>query len=187
MTSSALTLNQKPPGRCSAEAIAASARETVRSLDEIVWAVSPENDTWNSLAEYLSEYANEFFAVTNVRCRLEMPLDLPPYPLPSEVRHGLFLVIKEALNNSLKHAHASEVRIRVAEQGSGVEITITDDGRGFELDQTRAASRGHGLQNMHERIESLGGMFQIDSGPGKGTRVTIGIKLNANSKTPLHV
>ena len=127
--------------------IAASARETVRSLDEIVWAVSPENDTWNSLAEYLSEYANEFFAVTNVRCRLEMPLDLPPYPLPSEVRHGLFLVIKEALNNSLKHARASEVRIRVAEQGSGVEIVITDDGRGFELDQTRAVSGGHGLQN----------------------------------------
>ena len=167
--------------------IAACARETVRSLDEIVWAVSPENDTWNSLAEYLSEYANEFFAVTNVRCRLEMPLDLPPYPLPSEVRHGLFLVIKEALNNSLKHAHASEVRIRVAEQGSGVKIVITDDGRGFELEQTRAVSGGHGLQNMRERIESLGGMFQIDSGPGKGTRVTIGIKLNANSKTPLHV
>jgi signal transduction histidine kinase len=107
--------------------------------------------------------------------------------LPSEVRHGLFLVIKEALNNSLKHAGASEVRICVAEQGSGVEITITDDGRGFELDQTRAASRGHGLQNMHERIESLGGTFHIESGPGTGTRVTIGIKLNANSKTPLHV
>ena len=166
--------------------IAASARKTVRSLDEIVWAVSPENDTWNSLAEYLSEYANEFFAGTNVRCRLEMPLDLPPYPLPSEVRHGLFLVIKEALNNSLKHARASEVRIRVAENGSEAEIVITDDGCGFELERTGAGSGGHGLQNMRERIESLGGRFQMDSGPGQGTRVTIGIKLSANTKAPLH-
>ena len=51
--------------------IANSARSTVRSLDEIVWAVSPEHDTWNSLAEYLSRYASEFFEGTSVRCRLE--------------------------------------------------------------------------------------------------------------------
>jgi ligand-binding sensor domain-containing protein/signal transduction histidine kinase len=165
--------------------IAASARETVRSLDEIVWAISPEHDTWNSLVEYLSEYATEFFEGTNVRCRLEMPMDLPPYLLPSEFRHGLFLVIKEALNNSLKHARASEVRIRVSETGSGAEIVMTDDGRGFELDQAGAESRGHGLQNMRERIESLGGRFQIDSGLGRGTKVTIRIRLDANTKVPL--
>ena len=166
--------------------IAASARETVRSLDEIVWAISPENDTWNSLVEYLSEYANEFFEGTNVRCRLEMPMDLPPYLLPSEVRHSLFLVIKEALNNSLKHARASEVRIRVSESAAGVEIVMTDDGRGFDLDMARAGSKGNGLQNMRERIESLGGKFQIDSEPGKGTRVAIGIKLDTNTKAPQH-
>ena len=165
--------------------IATSARETVRSLDEIVWAVSPENDTWNSLAEYLSEYANEFFDGTNVRCRLEMPMDLPPCPLPSEVRHSLFLVIKEALNNSLKHAHPSEVRIRVSQSDSLIEITITDDGRGFEPGLAGAGS-GSGLRNMRERVESLHGRFQFESAPGKGTRLTIGIRLNANPKAPSH-
>jgi signal transduction histidine kinase len=166
--------------------IAASARETVRSLDEIVWAISPEHDTWNSLVEYLGEYANEFFEGTNVRCRLEMSMDLPPYLLPSEVRHGLFLVFKEVLNNSLKHARASEVRVRVSETGSGVEIVVADDGRGFELGKAGAGSRGNGLSNMRERIESLGGRFQIDTELGKGTRVTIGIRLDANPKLPLY-
>lgn len=166
--------------------IAASARETVRSLDEIVWAVSPEHDTWNSLVEYLSEYANEFFAGTAIRCRLEMPLDLPSYPLPSEVRHGLFLVFKEALTNSLKHARASEVRIRVSQNDSMVEITITDDGRGFEPNKAGAGSGSSGLRNMRERAESLRGRLRIESAPGKGTRLTIGVSLNANTKAPVH-
>jgi signal transduction histidine kinase len=54
------------------------------------------------------------------------------------------------------------------------------------LDKIAAGSRRNGLQNMRERMESLGGKFQIDSGPGKGTKVTIGIKLDANTKVPLH-
>jgi ligand-binding sensor domain-containing protein/signal transduction histidine kinase len=164
--------------------IADSARQTVRSLDEIVWAVSPENDTWNSLVEYLSEYANEFFAGTAIRCRLEMPMDLPPYPLPSEVRHGLFLVFKEALNNSLKHARASEVRIRVSQNDARVELTISDDGRGFELEKAGAAARGNGLNNMRQRVESLGGSLGIASAPGKGTTLTVGIRLDAITKAP---
>ena len=164
--------------------IAACARETVRSLDEIVWAVSPQHDTWSSLAEYLSEYANEFVSGTNVRCRLEMPLDLPPSPLPSEIRHGLFLVIKEALNNSLKHAHPSEVRIRLSQSDSLVEIAISDDGLGFEPGE--AAARGRGLRNMHERVANLGGQLQLESAPGQGTRLTIGIHLDAKPMVPRH-
>ena len=166
--------------------IAASARETVRSLDEIVWAVSPENDTWNSMAEYLSEYANEFFAGTGVRCRLEMPMDLPPGPLPSEVRHSLFLVIKEALNNSLKHACPSEVRIQVCQSVSAVEIAITDDGQGFEAENAGAGSRCNGLRNMRERVEGLGGRFHINSAPGKGTRLTIQVNVDAKLKGAAH-
>ncbi len=160
--------------------IAASARETVRSLDEIVWAVSPEHDTWNSLVEYLSEYANEFFAGTPIRCRLEMPMDLPAYPLPSEVRHGLFLVIKEALTNSLKHARASEVRIKVSQNDSMVEIAISDDGCGFEPDKAGAGPGSRGLRNMRDRAESLQGRLRIESAPGKGTRLTIGVRLDAS-------
>jgi len=157
--------------------IAASARETVRSLDEIVWAVSPEHDTWNSLVGYLSEYAREFFNGTSVLCRLEMPVELPAYPLPSEVRHSLFLVIKEALNNSLKHARAHEVRIRVSEHGSAITLTITDDGCGFEPANDSAVHHGHGLKNMRGRVGNLGGQFRIDSKPGVGTTLTICLPL----------
>jgi len=157
--------------------ITASARQTVQSLDEIVWAVSPENDTWNSLAEYITQYANEFFENTGIRCRLEVPLDLPASPLTAEARHGLFLVVKEALNNVLKHARASEVRVRVTQTGAVVEICVTDNGRGFDLDQTLGGSSGNGLRNMRQRVEALHGCFALQTAPGQGTQLRVALTL----------
>ena len=166
--------------------IAASARETVRSLDEIVWAVSPENDTWNSLAEYLSEFANEFFGGTGIRCRLEMPMDMPPGPLPSEVRHSLFLTLKEALNNALKHGHPSEVRISMSHSRAMVEITIADDGQGFALEPGDSGAGGNGLRNMRERIENLHGEFRLETAPGKGTCIRLRVPVDTQAQIPSH-
>ncbi len=166
--------------------IAISARETMRSLDEIVWAVSPQNDTWNSLVGYLSEYAREFFEGTSVRCRLEMPLDLPAGLLPSEMRHSLFLIIKEAFSNSLKHARASEVRVRLTVQNGQVIIQITDNGCGFDLNRAEIDSRGNGLRNMRERVASLDGQLHIHSDPGQGTKLTLYVGLDARSSVLFH-
>lgn len=113
-------------------------------------------------------------------------MDLPPGALPSEVRHSLFLVIKEALNNTLRHARPSEVRIRLSHLETAVEISITDDGQGFEPEPGGAGHKGNGLRNMRERVHGLGGQFQIESAPGKGTRLTIRVRVDANAKVPLH-
>jgi signal transduction histidine kinase len=155
--------------------IAGSARATVRAVDEIIWAISPEHDTWNSLVEYLGRYASEFFEGTSLRCRLELPLDLPDHPLSSEARHALFLVIKEAFHNALKHSQASLVHLRVRQTTTGLEIAIADDGCGFNPDST--GGRGHGLANMRGRIAALGGEFGVESAPGRGTRLRILVRL----------
>jgi signal transduction histidine kinase len=151
--------------------IAGSARATVRAVDEIIWAISPEHDTWNSLVEYLSRYASEFFEGTSLRCHLELPLDMPDHPLSSEARHALFLVIKEAFHNALKHSHGSLVQLRVLQTSTGLEITIADDGCGFDPDRT--GGRGHGLANMRGRIAALEGEFGVESAPGRGTRLRL--------------
>lgn len=150
--------------------IVSSARHTVQSLDEIVWAVNPENDTLNGLLEYIGHYADEFFENTDVHCRLGLPVEMPPFSLPAETRHNLFLFVKEALNNALKHAGASEVSVEVVvvENGS-VQIVVKDNGRGFDLQTSNGARKGNGLENMRKRIENLGGQFQIISAPNQGT------------------
>ena len=79
-------------------------------MDEIVWAVNPQHDTLDSLATYLGKFAQDFLAAAHIRCRLEVPIELPAWPLTAEVRHNIFLAFKEGLNNAVKHARTKEVR-----------------------------------------------------------------------------
>ncbi|MCX6872320.1 MAG: triple tyrosine motif-containing protein [Verrucomicrobia bacterium] len=153
------------------------ARQMVTSLDEIVWAVNPRNDTLQSLAQYLTHMAHEYLGPTSVSCRLEIPSDLPAAVLPAEIRHDLFLASKEALHNILKHAAASEARIRLALADGVLTLVVEDDGRGFDLAAPSSGRPGHGLRNLRQRIENLGGRFQCESAAGCGTRLTFTLKL----------
>ena len=83
------------------------------SLDEIVWAVNPANDTLDGLVNYACKYAQEYLALAGLRYRADVPAQLPAIAIPPEVRHNVFLAFKEAVNNVVKHAQASEVRIRL--------------------------------------------------------------------------
>src|SRR5262249_19250077 len=107
-----------------ARKISQSAAQTVRSLEEIVWAVRPGSDTLQSLVEYIAHFANELFEGDRARCRLDLPHDLPARPLPPEVRHNIFLIVKEALTNALKHASAQEVRVQAKASDGALEILV---------------------------------------------------------------
>ncbi len=151
--------------------IAQSADQTVRALEEIVWAVRPGSDTLQSLVDYIVHFANELFEGNPARCRLDLPNDIPMRPLPPDVRHNIFLIVKEALTNVLKHADAREVHLQVKVAGSALEIVITDDGRGFDFDSAVSNGERNGLKNMRRRAASVGGTFGLTSQPGRGSRM----------------
>jgi signal transduction histidine kinase len=144
--------------------------DLVRSLDEIVWAVNPRNDTFDGLVTYLGRYAEEFLKVAGLRCRLDLPLNVPAWPVAAKVRHGLFLAFKETLNNAAKHSAASVVRVSVRTQDDGFELLIEDDGQGFKTEQGERAGRS-GLVNIRSRLSEIGGSCVIESDIGKGTCV----------------
>lgn len=154
------------------EKISAFAVRTARSLDEIVWAVNPRNDSMRSLLEYLMQFARELFEDTNVHCRFHITEDLPRSPLPPEMRHNIFLAVKEALTNTLKHGRATEVLLSAQIVRQEVEISIHDNGGGFEP-ALEAGSGRSGLTNMRERIESIGGRFSIQTVSGRSTAIVI--------------
>lgn len=161
--------------------IVASARSAVQALDEIVWAVNPENDSIDELVGYLTQFAGHIFEGTNVRCRLETPRKLPALVLPAEIRHDLFLAAKEALNNALKHSGATEVRLVVTEENGVVELIIEDNGRGFDPGAPSNDGRvGNGLANMRKRVEAIGGRFSVTSARGAGTKLTFTVVLRSN-------
>ena len=183
------------PGRAAAglQKIYDTARELTRSMDEIVWAVSPRHDTLESLATYLEKFAQDWLATAGLRCRLDLPLQFPDWHLTSEVRHNVFLAFKEALHNAVKHSGASEVLIRLTLGEAFFQLAVEDNGRGFVAGEKTAAvsttpgrpASGNGLGNMRRRLEAISGRCEIKSSPGAGTKAIFFVQLNASSGKPV--
>jgi signal transduction histidine kinase len=152
-----------------------------RDLDAVVWTVNPRNDSLTKLVAYLSQIFLETFRPTQVRTRLEVADELLPLPFSPDARHHLFLVAKEIMNNVMKHAEATEVRLKMTVLNDVFELTVEDNGVGFSL-EAAAASKRHGLRNMATRIEEIGGEIKISSALKKGTLVVIRVPLVNNSK-----
>jgi ligand-binding sensor domain-containing protein/signal transduction histidine kinase len=163
-----------------AQQISHTARETTRSLDEIVWAVNPSNDTLEGLANYACKYAQEYLALAGLRYRAEVPAHLPATAIPPDVRHHAFLAFKEAVNNVVKHAHATEVWIRLRLSPENFILEIEDNGRGLGGMDPKAAQMRNGLRNMRKRMEDIGGEFSIAAGANGGAIVRLNIPLAKN-------
>jgi signal transduction histidine kinase len=146
--------------------VSEKARQMVSSLDEIVWAVNPANDSLPSLANYFCHLTGEFFRTTEVRCRLDVDEALPPIALTSEVRHNLYLVVRETLNNIAKHSKATEAWLRIHWKDQALDIVIEDNGCGFNR---TAIISGNGLINMCKRLDKIGGRFECNSRHDSGT------------------
>ncbi len=167
------------------EKISATARQAIKSLDEIVWAVNPRNDTLAHLMDYAGQFALDYLRLAGIRCRLDFPEQCPPRELSTDLRHNLFLVIKEALHNIVKHARASEVRLRINFSGEILDVEIEDNGCGFE----RAAAKNNsvddtladGLRNMRQRMADIGGTFEFESHVGTGTKIHLHLPLHSAS------
>jgi signal transduction histidine kinase/ligand-binding sensor domain-containing protein len=155
--------------------ISRAAQAGVKSLDEIVWAVNPRNDTLSDLLDYTGQYALDFLASAGLQCALDFPDNPPPREIPGDIRHAVFLIVKEALHNVVKHAHATRVKISFAPAQAELLWRIEDDGRGFEPARDNALADG--LRNIRQRAAVLGGKVEIDSRPGAGTRVSVQIPL----------
>jgi signal transduction histidine kinase/ligand-binding sensor domain-containing protein len=155
-------------------------RQVARSVDEIIWAINPRNDTLRYLIDYISQYVVEYLHTAEIRCRVDLPDRLPDRTVSPEVRHQLFLAVKEALNNVARHAGASEVRFEVTAMEGEIRITITDNGRGFTAPPDNASADG--VRNMHQRMEEIGGAFELRSAPGDGTRVSFCYPLQSTGR-----
>ena len=152
-------------------------RKLTRQVDEIVWAVNPENDSLEGFIPFLSNYAMNCLQAAGIQCRLDIPTSLPNVSLNSSQRHNLFLIVKEGLNNIVKHSQTTEAWLRIRFDGNLLEIELQDQGCGIPAE----AVPGDGLINIRKRIEKLGGIFTIGGEPGKGTQLLIQLPLPCHS------
>ncbi len=152
-----------------------TAKEVTRSLDEIVWAVNPAQDTLERFAAFLGTFVQNYARSAGLKGRLDIPGELPDMVLTATVRHHLYLATKEVLHNIVKHAGATSIRLRLALEPRGLRLLVEDDGRGLD---DAGRGEGDGLDNLRKRLGQIGGSCIHRGTPGKGTVVEMTVPLD---------
>lgn len=147
--------------------ISNSANDLITKMNTIIWTMTSSNDSVENLITYIRTYALDFFENTHIECTCNIPPTIPNIQLSGEKRRNVFLAVKEALNNVLKHSKATNVTINIALDDK-LYISIQDDGVGIDLEKLRRF--GNGLKNMKSRLERINGNFIIQNNGGALTQ-----------------
>jgi two-component system, NarL family, sensor histidine kinase DegS len=108
--------------------------------------------------------------------KLDFQCKVGPHTLPYEVERELYFTLREGVINAIRHSRASELLLRISQEGNVCKAILADNGSGFDLSETEGSSH-YGLRIMRERIQKLGGQFVIDTTPGSGTQIVIDLPI----------
>jgi signal transduction histidine kinase len=151
------------------EKISSAANELLNKMNAIIWSMSNSNDSLGNMIAYIRSYALEYIEDTGVTCKIDIPERLPNIQVIGTIRRNVFLVVKEALNNILKHAKATEVSITLVRVENSLTLYIQDNGTGINMDKLRQF--GNGLKNMKKRMADIDVEFSIEN--KNGTLITL--------------
>lgn len=157
------------------QTISKASHEVAENMNDLIWSLMPENASLDSLLAKVREFSGNFFEDTDVNCELNIPDEIEALSVSKEAHRDIFLSVKEALNNCVKHSGCTSVRLTIHFGGNALNIQVQDNGNGFDPDESPV--HRNGLRNMRQRIERSGGTFQLTSSPGSGTKIEINIPL----------
>lgn len=147
-----------------------TARDTVLRISDIIWSVNPNIETMGDLVSRMRNFTFTLFSGTDTRVQFLIPKGLEVLPVSADKRWQLYLIFKEATNNTCKYASASLLRIEFKEEGEKMGLSIRDNGKGFD---TLKEPTGNGLRTMQERAQAFGGTLTLHSEVGAGAFVEI--------------
>ena len=162
------------------------ASSTVRDLRDTVWAMNKDAVTVADLRDRIANFIGRA-RETGARVDFRMEVDEGLEHLPALSAHSgmnVYRVLQEAVANALRYAEASELIVRVASRSDRLLLSVEDNGRGFseaDVDAAQDRGGGTGLGAMRQRTEEVGGEFDLDAQPGKGTRISIDVPLLRSS------
>lgn len=151
------------------EKISSFADDLINKMNAIIWSMSSQNDSLGNMVAYIRSYTTDYLDGTGIKPRISIPENLPDLIVNGTIRRNIFLVIKEALQNIVKHSNATEVVITMTKEPEGLSLTLHDNGKGIDLDNIRQFSNG--LKNMKKRMDDLGLEFSIERNAGTIVRL----------------
>lgn len=159
----ALRVEKDPAKREHLASMAASAGEIIASMRQMIWAMDSGQGSVHDLIAYATSYARTYCSAHGLAIEVQVADGIPDAPLSSQQRRNLFLVMKEALHNCVKHAHAQRITLAIGWE-QGLRLRLADDGIG--LPKAADSGAGNGMRNMRKRMHELNGSFETLDGPG---------------------
>jgi signal transduction histidine kinase/ligand-binding sensor domain-containing protein len=142
------------------------AQQLQEAMYEVIWAVNPGNDSWQSFLDRIREQLLKSVEGTSISPEFDISGTVPDRDLPLDLRKNLWLMLKELIHNALKHSNATRIQLKWRFEKDSITITLADNGTGFD---TTAASSGNGLQNLRVRAEQSAIALEVSSTPETGT------------------
>lgn len=147
--------------------------DLISTMNQVIWSLNPSNDSLNGLIAYVRVYAREFLDNAALHLRIEAEEAEADVRIDGDDRRNVFLAVKEALHNVVKHAGASRVTLRLQARDGALGIEVCDDGRGFAADNPAPKAGRNGLANMAHRLREAGGTCEVHATAGGGTCVVL--------------
>jgi signal transduction histidine kinase len=156
--------------------IGTSALQMIREMNDIVWAINPRNDSMEKTFDRMRASAFSLLSSQDIVLNFTFDEALLQETLSMDKRQHCYLIFKEALNNLMKYARCTEVTITLMKRDNLLEMTIRDNGAGFDKDRHR---EGNGLRNMLQRAAESGGALEACTEAGKGTTISLRMPLDS--------
>jgi signal transduction histidine kinase len=153
--------------------VAHTAREAVREMSDIVWALQSKPADVSQIVGRLRDFAADLARPLGIALRVTVDPEIERLRLPDDRRRELYLLLKEAVINAIRHAGARVLVLDVRPEGADLVAEVVDDGRGFALDSAPSGPGGNGIASMRARAARLGARLSIDSAAGRGTTVRV--------------
>lgn len=151
-------------------------------MDDIVWSINPRNDSLENLLMRVRHFATTLFEARGIEYDISIQRNIDEVRLPMEFRQHVYLILKEAINNLVKYAGASYAAIKVGFDASVMELSVTDDGCGFDAENP---ADGNGVPGMRRRAGLMGADLRIRSSAGGGTFVGLRVILDKSDEHPM--
>lgn len=148
--------------------------ESVEKMNEIIWSLNQDDSTLEDLIYYIRSQIAMMISKVNIKFTYQIPDNVPPKNLHGLLCRNIFLLVKEAVNNAIKHAEPSAIDLCFS-VGKKLTISVADNGKGFDIDNAR--KEGNGLKNYAKRAAVINGTYSIQSATNGGTIITFEISL----------
>lgn len=167
------------------EKISDSSSEMMESMNDIVWTIKADNDRFEEVLNRMRAFAVNTTECRGIQLEFFVHEEAEDLNLNMELRKNFYLIFKEALNNAIKYANPSKIKIDVSVQQKKLQMTIQDNGSGFDQQavlKDRTLMGGNGVRGMHARASKIGAELIIESILSEGTTVSLAVAMSKSMK-----